>query len=806
MKFRRVLAALMVASCVGCAQGDTEAEIQALIGEGRFDESLAQLRIALDEDPDQPALQLLYGRLLLGRGDLHLAEWPLRKAAESPEHRVAASKLLAQVLLNTRNAEGAVAVIDQVLGVDPNDVAALEFRSRAHLAALDLERALEDAERLIELDPDHMAARTTRLHALLLQERAEDAEAALRDLIDRIASDPEAHDEATHARVCALECRFALEKGDTDGAFARVQECIEEFPADKLVIREAAEHFSARGDYERLLAILRTAVESEPDDTELRVALAGQLRATGNPEAGEAVLREGIERRSEPRPSDWRALYEHFWQARDYAQAALALQESIELMREPGTTDLLLLADAHIELGDYAAAEAVAGQLDTGYSDLIFGRVRLEQGDPAGARESLLRGVRVWPNNATARVWLGEAASRLGNIEEALGHYTEAYRIEYGHNAPPEKSDSALRIARIQAAMGSYEGALDFANQHLSAHPSDADAMALVVEIAAQLGQSELATRGLRALAQVPGKLARSVALQSELTATSEGVLAAIHSIEQWELDLTRPANFEALDALVKLHQREGQHTAALTLAERAASARPAHAGFQALRGQALLGVPSRSEEARTSLERALELDPENVAALVGVARIEMQAGELDRARSLYDRAAKADASRTEAAYEIAALLARTPGREGEARKRLEALLAQHPLELRAATALALLKLEDDPEAALALATRAVRFGGTFASADAAGALEALGRVQLARGAVAESLTLLGEAVAADAARASAHHHLGRAREAAGDLAGAKAAFHAALELPDYADREQVRSALAQLEAQHGPS
>ena len=462
---RMVAVVLAVGVGVSCSAPNPSEEIRALVESGRPDEAIARARAELDEDPDRAELQILYARLLMLRGEFFLAEWPLRRAARDPEYEIVAHKLLAQALLSFGNAAGAVDAIDRVLDLEPDDFEALEFRSRAHVAAVELDRALEDADALLDREPEHARAQVTRLHALLLLERAEEAEAALERVVATVSENP-AIDVETRARICALESRFSLEKGDPEGAYARISECVELYPADPRVVDEAVSTYLSRGEHGRVREVLERAVDVAPNDSQLRAGLAAHMRASGELDAAEAVLREGIGRHDPERIVDWRNLYEHFWQLRDYPNAIQALERSLALRLSPQPVELLMLADAYIEVDDYAAAEQVAAKLTDGYRELVTGRVRLEQGDPAGAREALLVGIRTWPNNATARIWLGEAAARLGDIEEALEHYTEAFRIEYGHTAPPEKSDSALRVARIQAAAGTYDGALDFTNRH----------------------------------------------------------------------------------------------------------------------------------------------------------------------------------------------------------------------------------------------------------------------------------------------------------------------------------------------------
>ena len=94
----RGLFGLALVALLGCSERDPAEAAQALMVEGRSAEARALLREALDRDPEQPGLQLLYGRVLATTGDLYLAEWPLRKAAEHPDYAVAARRVLAPLM------------------------------------------------------------------------------------------------------------------------------------------------------------------------------------------------------------------------------------------------------------------------------------------------------------------------------------------------------------------------------------------------------------------------------------------------------------------------------------------------------------------------------------------------------------------------------------------------------------------------------------------------------------------------------------------------------------------------------------
>jgi thioredoxin-like negative regulator of GroEL len=94
------------------------------------------------------------------------------------------------------------------------------------------------------------------------------------------------------------------------------------------------------------------------------------------------------------------------------------------------------------------------------------------------------------------------------------------------------------------------------------------------------------------------------------------------------------------------------------------------------------------TEKAREAFDRALELDPRHAAALIGLAELSAQAGDVDAARAFYDQAAELD-SKDPAAALAAAKLLRGAGQNADAQERFKAVLTRHPRESEAAVELA---------------------------------------------------------------------------------------------------------------------
>ncbi len=756
-----LVAALGLAACSRDEATSAES-IKTLVQQGRTHEAIESLRAALDEDPTRSDLQLLYGRILLQQRELNLALWPLREAARDPEYATKALMAIAEVQILSRNGEEALAALEEVLAADADNREARTLRANAYLTAMMLDEALADANYLLDDDPEDVATHLIRMRALLLLERAEEAAEALEELKDNLAAQGDAQPPEMHARVCAAEAVFFRERREPDRWLEKINACADEYPSEHVVLQEVLKAHAARGELDESLRRIEQALEEAPGDAEVRFLLAEHHRKAGDVDEGAEILRQGIELFTPPRPGDWRALYEYYWQAGDFERAIEALEESIALIRKPSTSELLLLADTLIEAGELTRAEQVSEQLAEGYDDLVRGRILLERGELEEAQAALNRGLRVWPNNAIARILLGQIAARRGDLEGALDQYIEAYRVDHAHNSQiTEKSHAAKEIARIHIALGAYEQAAEYARAHTLAHSSDPEGYELMAEAGARAGHPKFVAPTLQTLASLPDGMSRAVALQAKLVAEADGANAAIRTIKRWKPDLTRPENAAILSILVDQLADLERHDEAIEVTARAVEGAPHHAPFHTLHARALASAGGREEEARAAIAEALAIDADLGMALLELAKLERAAGRIAEALTAYDRAMDSHAVAAPAALDAAEMLKAHPGREQDARERLERLLATtHPLEARAASLLAELSRRPgknrDLDRALAWATRAARFSGSLGREDASTVFTVLGQVWMDHGDEEKARQALTIAVEANAANTTA--------------------------------------------------
>lgn len=777
--------ALAVLACGGESREARVDEIRSQQGAGQHAATLEPLRELLEAEPDDPELNHLYGGALLATGQPELAIWSLRKAAEDPERAVEDGMLLALALLKGGTAEDAVEQVLHVLELAPDRIDAQQLLLQARLEAKQHEEILDDAARMLVQNPKDPQALLARAVALLALDRPDEAEPAMAELAEAVKDLPEGNWDP---RMCVATATFAQEKGDPDSAAERWKNCLEAHPGVDMVVFGAIKFFSERPGEDRSVAILRRAIEADPDHLRFVEALAPRLAAIGEEKEAEELFHAAA-RSERNKIQAWLALA-NYHEARDeVVKARDALAQGLSLMGEAPATQVAPYADLLIRAGDYDEAEALIDRFESPVMQhLLRGRLLLARGKPAEALAELEEGTRLWPDNSVARWLTGQAAEQLGDYDRALQEYGEAVRADRDDR---DAVVSLLRLLEAQGVDGEMLGVLGRYQGDLPA--PDPEMLAWTIRVAHRLGAKNVLDHAIHDLGRMPAQRPLLVAEVAAIRASDEGRAAAIAQIRASKLDLRRPASGPVLAQLVGYLLAEGRSAEALAEVERGLASDPERALFHELRGRALR-VAGDAAGARQALERALEIEPERATALAELAAMEADAGDRKAALDLYDRAARADPQEPAPAW-AAIQLVRSDGDDAELERRLEALLAQHGTHVGAATLLALRSIERDPDRALALARRAVRFDG------GAEAFEALGRVQLARGDAPQAVEALGLSLDLRPDSPSTRYWLGRALAASGEKERARGELNAALASEAFPERQDALAALARLES-----
>lgn len=121
--------------------------------EGRPQEAVRTLSMAIDKHPDQARLYAVRGSLLLEQGRIAPALADLEKAVKLDPQDAEALTNRAQAYRRFRRIEQALADLDRALEIDPELLAARFNRGTMRYESRDFEGALSDLDQCVTLDP-----------------------------------------------------------------------------------------------------------------------------------------------------------------------------------------------------------------------------------------------------------------------------------------------------------------------------------------------------------------------------------------------------------------------------------------------------------------------------------------------------------------------------------------------------------------------------------------------------------------------------------------------------------------------------
>lgn len=571
-------------------------------------------------------------------------------------------------------------------------------------------------------------------------------------LWERAAHQSDPDDERAYLlRVADLSHRVL---GDPQRAVQIYEELRQREPADRNFWSPLADIHAARGDTEALARLMDETIPLVDDLGErakLRLSLAKMLEAT-DPERAAAVLSDAID--EDPTNREASTLLERLYEATNVDdKLAILLDRQLDVAKDeddkPRVIALYLrLGVLRERLGDPdSAIDAYHGALDWDadnlsalraavrlhtqredslvMGDLLDRLLELEQGDEAsaialkvadvklasgdtvGAERALVVGFKVNPDSVELKHRLVELYTERGD-RVGLARVTAAEARSIPD--PAKRRVAILEAAETIKNEGDPREASDLYAEALEADPSDRDTLFFFMETCASSGQHHRAISSVDRALETETKdpwLLFSRAVLREAVGESD---AALDDLE---------AAFDQSGGQYANELRAHLEAALVRISRDSEASKRSEADLR-IRLAEVTAYGGDTESARFVVDDLLQRDPNNVAALSALGKIEELSGRLDAAALTYARAVGV-ASGAEASVVALRLFeaSRQIGRIGLSRAGLEKVCRANPEDetLRAALRVvyeetgALLELSDlVVEEAQSEATEDVRF------------------------------------------------------------------------------------------------
>jgi tetratricopeptide (TPR) repeat protein len=429
-----------------------------------------------------------------------------------------------------------------------------------------------------------------------------------------------------------------------------------------------------------------------------------------------------------------------------------------------------------------------------------LGRVRRRQGDRAAALAAFEAAVAGNPSHAGLQVEMAGELRELGRLDEAeallrgvlerqsqqvdalVGLAQIARRrgdrvaslamFEAAAAASPDHAGVKAELASDLRELGRFDEAEALLRGVLERQPQQVDALVELAQIARRRGD-RVASLALfeAAAAASPDHAGVKAELASELREL--GRLDEAEALLRGVLDC-QPQQVDALVGFAQIARRRGDRAASLAKFEAAAAANPNHLGVK-LEAAADLRELGRLDDAEALLRGVLELQPQQVDALVGLAQIARRRGDRVVSLAMFEAAAAANPNHLGVRLEAAADL-RELARFDEAEVLLRSVLDRQPRQVDVLVGLAqIARRRGDRAASLAMfeAAAAANPNHLGVKLEAAADLRELGRLDNAE-------VLLRQVLDREGTNFGALVGLGHVLRQRGDRAGSLASFEAA--------------------------
>lgn len=547
----------------------------ALIAQGQVKNACDLYQQSLEIDKENPPTYWGLAKCAVSRQDMAAARAWLDDALKLGSHRAKTWVYLGEWEQLNKNPEGALAAYSNALKVDPNTKEALQNRATLNLAQGRLDVAQADVDKISTLAPKSLAS--YYLQALLDFERKKYPEArnALQE-VAKITSD--------HMPSTLLAGATDYELGAYQQAESHLVRFVSRYPGHRYGRSMLAATQIKLKQPDKALDTLAPLLASDTRDSKVLVLAAEAYRAKRDPSKAAEYLAQAAE--IDPRNAAIQAELGFSHLAAGDIQLAIAeLGKAAALDPDRHRADVLLVM-AHLDRKEYDKALAAIADLEkklqnSAMPPTMRGNALLGKGDIAGARKSYEQALAIDPRYFPAAASLAQLDIR--DKKPAVAQKRFERILEKDKN----NLQAMMALAELAATNKQDADLVDWLERAAKAHPGAIPPRAVLAR----------------------HFLVRKQA-QKALALANEAVNA-------------NPGNPAALDLLGSVQLAMNDHTGAISTFTKLAQQTSQSPDAQVRLAQAQI-AGNKLADARSSLHKALKLQPNHESSLDALIRLEM--------------------------------------------------------------------------------------------------------------------------------------------------------------------------------------
>lgn len=610
---------------------------KAYLAEKKPSEAVIEFKNALQLSPNDAKAHFGLAEAYLANKEAQKAFWEFQETVRLDGANLDARLALGQFLLLGQAAEFEQAREqgDAVIAADANRWEGYVLRGAALERLKRVDEAEPDYEKALELQPERAdLVRTLAGYYVRKGDRA----AAEQLYLKLVEQDPGAASQMLYASFLALD---RLRDSDAEAAYRKALEvATDEQKAE--AYQRIATHYYARERYDEAEKTLTDAVAARPEDLDLIYALARFYHSRGDRAKADAMIEQATQARpGETKPflilSAYRGRNGDLQGALEAAEAAVAVapdDNTARLRKAELLVDIGMKENSKEKLAQgRAIVDAVLAQ-DAEMPEGYFVRAKLDvaEGKADDAVVSLRRALDRRADWSQAHFLLATALLLQNDRQQARAEVLRAVELD------PEFVEARKLLAKVYALLGEHDLSIEESRKVLRQDPDDVATRIGMAQSLVFLGKPDEARTELDAIpsdlrdAQVNFALGRIDMLQGKNAAAREKLIAALE---------VHPGHPEILESLLAVDANSGNLEDALTRIDEASAEKPDDANLQRLAGIALLAA-GQGPQAEAKLRRAIELDPNNLAAYQGLAQYLLGSNRRQEGVSTYEQAIEA--------------------------------------------------------------------------------------------------------------------------------------------------------------------
>lgn len=557
------------------------------------------------------------GKYLYEKGHYNDAKLELKNALQIDPKCSDARYLLAMVALKQDDIRGAYSALLKTVADNPRHLKAQLELGRLYLAGRMPDKAMEQADTALQIDPQNDEARLFKVAAFLAQHDASKAQAILDNLKrqGRLSED-----------YYLLSASTAISRKDPQLAQTILNEGARRFPRSAAIQLFLASLYRQRGELPETEQAYQRIITLEPDKITHRFTLADFYWKTGRQPEAVRVL-DAI-----PGTDEQKAI-----QVARYYQTKGRLDKAEQVLTNPfckGIAARLALSEVYVGRGDMDKAVAVLTAYLKGHEKMTADAIQaktalaalyLRKGAIVQAQSLADEVLSKSPKNTEAHFIKGQVYLLKGDSMDAVN---ELRSVVYEN---PLKNEAYVFLAQAQAAAGNPGQAEEALRSGVKYFPDSGPLTINLARLLAQRNKSDEAEALLREFVeQHPDNLPVSIALGDLYAAEGKTVLAERQFRSLVEKAPRAPLGYAGL---AKLHLQAGRTGQAEDLLTK---------GVKQTGNTELMAQLVRLYIADKSYDKALALGEEHLRTNPNDAGVYLLLGHVYTARKTYGRAEEA--------------------------------------------------------------------------------------------------------------------------------------------------------------------